>query len=456
MIKVHVGGSFSKLIDAPKHNFIAIAKILSYLDQGLFYSTKNRFISTKYLIDKEGNFPTGLVDRVVKYLIEDSIPYELVDSRIRPAAGTLGLIQRKDEPVAYMEQQQAVELCAADHEGRGICVMPTGVGKSRTLKDLILNLQVPTLVVPPSSNLKNQLYKYLKECYGSKYVGLYSKHSGCQKPITIANIDGLENGQKHHFKDTQCVIIDEFHHSAAATYRTINENLWSDIYYKFGFTATNYRNNPADQILLESVLSRELFTMTPIEAIQKGYIVPIQTFMYHIQNNGLEDTSNYSSCYKKFVVDNVERNRKIIEIGNRMIGQKVPTLILVKQIPHGRLLQECIPGAVFVNGQDENSSYNMDMVEKFNNLEVPCLIGTSVIGEGVDTKAAGAVILASGEKAESRICQNIGRVVRNYPNKHVGYVFDFWDHGSKYMTRHSEARKRIYENTFGGQVHLLH
>ena len=53
------------------------------------------------------------------------------------------------------------------------------------------------------------------------------------------------------------------------------------------------------------------------------------------------------------------------------------------------------------------------------------MIGTSVIGEGIDTKPAGAVILGNGEKAESKVMQNIGRVVRKYKDQKKGFVFDY-------------------------------
>jgi DNA repair protein RadD len=432
-----------------------IGMLLSYIDQGIFYSTRNYHAARKYLLTPAGSFPTGLLEKVIKHLQSESIPYETVDLRVKPASGNLGLATRVKEPAAYKEQHAAVDACLNDPEGRGIIVMPTGVGKTRVIKDLIQRLDTKLLVVPPSANLKRQIHDYLKDCFGARAVGYFDKADGCKKHITIGNIDGLESAKKHHFKGVGAVIIDEFHHSAAATYRIVNENLWDDVYYKFGFTATDYRNNPMDQILLESVLHRRLFMMTPVEAIQRGYIVPVQPLIYNVNNFELDDTQNYATCYKRFIVENEERNLKIVDIAKRMIGNKVPTLVLVKQVPHGRGLAEAIPGAVFVNGQDNDSQWNMEMVKAFNNLEVPCLVGTSVIGEGVDTKAAGCVILASGEKAKSRIMQNVGRVVRCFPNKNIGYVVDFFDRNSKIMEKHSQERYNIYMNEFGSRPHIF-
>ena len=230
---------------------------------------------------------------------------------------------------------------------------------------------------------------------------------------------------------------------------------WDKIYYKFGFTATNFRNNPDDQILLETVLSTELFTMTPIQAMQKKYIVPIQAIQQTIYNEDLQETGKYHDDYDLFMMGNLERNGHFIRFANKMKDMKIPTLLLVKRVEHGRYLQSMISDSVFINGQEEGSEFNASMVDEFNALKFPTLIGTSVVGEGVDTKAAGAVGLANGEKARSRIWQNIGRVVRNFPNKQVGFVFDTFDMRSKFMKRHSKERAKIYKNDFGREATVL-
>lgn len=449
MTRVIVGNSKSKIEDLPNQFRKPLAMLLSYLDQGIMYATKNAWAARKYLVDKEGYFPTGLLSRVEKFLVDYAVPYAKLDNRLKPKPANLGLTQRCEEPDAYIEQHFAVMKCATDSEGRGVVVMPTGVGKSRVIKDLILMMDLPTLVVPPSANLKKQTFIYFEECFGKGAVSYYSKNTGFSTPIVVANIDSLESGKAQHFENVGMVLIDEFHHSAAATYRDVNEKLWSNVYYKFGFTATNFRNDPADQILLESVLSKEIYSMTPVEAIEKGYIVPIKPFIYSVENLELEDSSNYQTCYNRFIVENEERNKLIAELATKMIMSRIPTLVLVKQVEHGRKLSEMIQYSVFINGQEEDSTYNMEMVKRFNELKVPCMIGTSVIGEGVDTKSAGCVILANGEKATSRVMQNIGRVVRNFPGKKVGYVFDFYDHGGKFVRNHSNKRFKLYREKFG-------
>jgi superfamily II DNA or RNA helicase len=54
----------------------------------------------------------------------------------------------------------------------GICEMPTGIGKTRTIKETLLRTQRPTLIITPSSNLRTQTYEYLAASFGTDDVGL--------------------------------------------------------------------------------------------------------------------------------------------------------------------------------------------------------------------------------------------------------------------------------------------
>jgi superfamily II DNA or RNA helicase len=138
-----------------------------------------------------------------------------------------------------------------------------------------------------------------------------------------------------------------------------------------------------------------------------------------------------------------------------MVQSNIPTLMLVEHVEHGRFLQASMKDSIFLNGQDESSAYNMQMIHKFNRKEIPCIIGTSVIGEGVDTKAAGAIFNLSGGKARSELLQKVGRVIRTYPGKKIGYYFDFIDNGQRNLFAHSKERMSIIEETYGTKVRVI-
>jgi len=218
-------------------------------------------------------------------------------------------------------------------------------------------------------------------------------------------------------------------------------------------------------------MANELYCMTPIEAMKKNYISKIKYYRETISDiEPLIDFNNYGpfgllpeeqeelwdkkksqykyhELYKLYISENEERNQKIITQANDLVASKMSTLILVKEIEHGKLLESEIQDCVFVNGQEE-SQFNYNAIEAFNEGHIRSLVGTSVIGEGVDTKGADAVILGNGEKAKTKIMQNIGRVVRLKKGKEFGLVYDYDDTGQKIIKKHSNARKNIVKKWF--------
>lgn len=471
MFIIKIGNSRSYLTPKlPRDIEWEILKNTCYKDESKYFRVKNWKLCIENLFNQEDySFPTGLTRRVCQILHKYGINYRIEDSRKIPQRGYRKFSTKIDEPTAYPDQVGAHRALTESPSGRGICVLPTGVGKTRVMKDVVQTLGMNTLIIEPGVNLKHQVCDYFAACFGDQNVDLYHKQ-GKLSPITVANLDALENASPERLAEFDCVIFDEYHHEACVTAREINERVISSIYHKYAFTATNFRNNKNEQVLLESVLANEVYSITPLEAIARNYILPIN---YHREDipDQLPDLGHcgpfppseaelqdmwerkkaslpYHKAYKQFISENERRNEAIIHQAQALKEERIPTLILVKEIAHGQALQNEISDALFVNGT-ETKEFNSDILNAFNREEVPILIGTSVIGEGIDTKPAGAVILGSGEKAESKIMQNIGRVVRRYPGQSRGLVYDYNDLGHSVAEKHSKARKRVVTKYFG-------
>jgi superfamily II DNA or RNA helicase len=76
--------------------------------------------------------------------------------------------------------------------------------------------------------------------------------------------------------------------------------------------------------------------------------------------------------------------------------------------------------------------------------EVKILIGTSLLGEGVDLPTTDALVYAKGEKAEVTLTQNMFRVATAVSGKKNAILVDFSDRHNKHLLRHSEERLRVY------------
>ena len=86
--------------------------------------------------------------------------------------------------------------------------------------------------------------------------------------------------------------------------------------------------------------------------------------------------------------------------------------------------------------------------------EVKVLIGTSILGEGVDIPTADALVYAKGEKAEVTLVQNSYRTCTAVEGKKNAIIVDFGDRHHRRLLQHSQERLKVYfdEPTFSVSV----
>lgn len=390
---------------------------------------------------KENSFPTGLLPRVEELFQKDGISYQIVDKRVKPQLNVHKFNTLKSfPPLRYYQKAAIKELHERD---RGVIVFPTAAGKTLTAAKMIQELGVNTIIVTPGKEITNLMYDTMLEYYGKGKVQKLS--ANCKqivnlKPIVIVNIQGLVKLPPDLFKNYHAVFIDEFHRSAADTYQECNESHLKNCYYKCGLTGTFFRNDNSD-LAMEGVLSEALYEYALKDAIADGFIMEPEFRITEFHN---PVKGSYQQQYKKGIVENDERNKLISAIVRKEAGKSI--LVLVQQVQHGERLKKLMPEATFIHGTEKDST-RVQILEDFRDEKIKVLIGTGVIGEGVDLPVAEVLIMAGGGKARSGIIQNIGRVLRKHPKKEQALIYDFTDEGSTYLNRHSLERSDIY-NTY--------
>lgn len=428
--------NFNKLLDSGRIR--STAEVERKLAQQLrVYSELKKKLYIK--LYSKGEFPTGLLPRVEDLLKDIEEPYKLLDKRIKPKLKTYKFVLKETfPPLRYYQKDGTKEL---DVNHRGIMVMPTGTGKTMCIAKQIWDLGVNTLVITPSKSITQNMVDTLTKHFGKGKVDkLTTKTKVIKKPINIINIQALVKINPSVFKDIDAVFIDEFHHSAADTYRMVNKDHLKNCYYRIGYTATNFRNDGSD-IALESVLSKVLYEYTIKQAILDGFLM--QPTFDIVQTN-VWDEKTYQETYKEAIVNNEERNQIIADIALTDYKDK-HVLILVRHVEHGENLLELFKGTDtrFIHGSEKDIDRNK-MLEDFRKGKFKRLIGTSVIGEGVDLPIADTLFMAGGGKAKSEIMQNIGRILRLCPGKEEAILVDFTDEGSRWLEEHSLIRDEIY------------
>lgn len=438
MVQIQLGNSKS-LLKAPFHLFSAIQEELSYEVEGAHFATQhNPYWDGKIkLLKKNGEFPTGLLSKVVRFCKMKELPYQIDDLRVKPATKREFVCTFPEPIVPRYYQNEAVGR--TDIYSRGVFVVGTGGGKTVTAAMVIDKFKQDTLFVTPDTDLRDQAFEDFAEWFGADAVGMDVKD---EHPIVVQNIQSLARRDKKFFKRFKMVVIDEFHHSAAKTYQKIN-HYCENAYYRYGFTGTFLRSDGAD-MEMHGVLSSVIFKKTTSELIEEGFLVrPYITVVRYETRPEYGRNCNYKTAYDHIVQD-AGFHQVSAEIANKKISEGKQTLIVVRRIEHGEALQEIIPQGIFVHGTMDKKE-RQRLKKAFINKEIPCLIATNIFGEGTDIPSIDVFINCRCEKTEIQTKQGIGRALRKADGKDKAEVYDFLIIGQKHLENHSVERIGSYK-----------
>lgn len=429
-MRVSIGNSMSQIVDMTPEHYQNLRRVLSYKVPGSYFSNDPTG-GIRYLITKRGEFATGLLERVKSWAEASKLLLQLTDLRKRPGVSP-NMIKATLGFKTYEVQDEAANACYTHH--RGIVQAPTGCGKSVMIALTVDRLKVPTLVVVPSLELKRQLTESLTATFGRKAVGELGK------PIAVMNIQSLD--PKAPLKGYPCVIIDEYHHSAAKSYLQLNKYAWNDVYYRFGFTATPYRSQDEEQALLESILSEVIYVVPYQTAVERGYIVPLEAYYVELPKTPVTGQT-WAQVYKELVVNNLPRNDVIQDILISLKDVRKSILCLVKEVAHGEKFEHLAP---YAHGENEATA---DLISTFNLGSRALIATTGVCGEGVDTKPCEYVILAGLGKSRPALMQAFGRCFRTYPGKTSGKIILFKDNSHKWTKAHFKEQRKVLLDEYG-------
>lgn len=224
--------------------------------------------------------------------------------------------------------------------------------------------------------------------------------------------------------------------SAAETYHQIN-SLGQSIYYRYGFTGTHFRSS-ADALAMEAVCSRRIYSLSVTRLIKEGHLAVPRVMFVHSRSRPTGG-SNFQSIYHAGIVENPDRNKQVIKLAKLLIDKGEPTIVLVRRRAHAQALGDALAdyGATVVRGGEDIRG----KLEGFAEGRYQCLVGTTVIGEGVDLPRARALVYASGGSASVALLQSYFRPLTAAAEKPVGRIYDFVDTHNRMLR--SQSRKRI-------------
>ncbi len=404
------------------------------------------------------SFPTGHLNIVKEVLKASGTQYQLIDKRRVPAKDLV--LEWNSIPFTPRYYQKEAINLALEH-GRGVIEAAVGTGKSLIMAHIVKELSAVSLIVVPSSGLSDQLYNDFKKWFGSDKVDIIDtkkvRANQVLKPIRIITVQSLASLQKtgelqNLIHDVNALFVDEIHHAGASSYTNLLNEL-NHIYYRFGFTGTFMRND-GKLLDLWGFLSTVLYRYTATQAIADGFLTPPKFLAYEL---GGKRSTKYPKEYSKNYCENPEMFQKVADICNSAQGKQV--LILVnRKDKGGKIFHEYLNALgihnAYISGDNAKEEIT-STIRAFNNKEVNILIGSSVIGEGIDVCSTDHLIMCQGGKSEIVMVQAIGRAIRLYLGKEVAYIHDFSFSETKFMNKHFKQRVEIYRRNFECEVEYV-
>ncbi|MFC4060891.1 DUF3427 domain-containing protein [Planomonospora corallina] len=345
----------------------------------------------------------------------------------------------------YPYQREILDELAAEREVHGrhrnLVVMATGTGKTvvagldyRRLREA---RQVDSLlfVAHREEILRQSLLTFRQvlrdETFGELFVGgsrpVHWRH-------VFASIQSLHANPLPHPEAFDMVIVDEFHHAEANTYRKLLSAVRPRVL--LGLTATPERTDGQDvKHWFDGRIAAELRLW---EALERGLLAPFQYFGVHdgvdLREIGWRrgqgyDTTQLSNVY----TGNDRRVAVVLETLHRKIGDVggMRAMGFCVGIEHARFMAERfaragIP-AVAVTSQsspEERSQALRDLRER----RINAIFTVDLFNEGVDVPEIDTVLFLRPTDSATVFLQQLGRGLRLADDKPCLTVLDFVGH----------------------------
>lgn len=312
---------------------------------------------------------------------------------------------------------------------RALVVSATGSGKTFLAAFDARNFDAKKLLyIVHKDIILNAAKETFKAVFRTKRS--YGFYTGAEQNIDSDFLFATNTMMSNHLNEFDShefdyIVIDEAHHAAADTYRSIMEHFKPS--FILGLTATPERMDNKDVFdLFEQNVPYELRLK---EAIENDLIVP---FHYY----GIRDEQlNYSTKQQLDAIikeisssDNVEFIAKEIE-KHRMPG-KLRILAFCASIAHAISMSEAFNeygyNATALTGTSnlgERIKAFTEVQDATNKLEIICCV--DILNEGIDIPSINMVLFLRPTESSTIFIQQLGRGLRKYEGKEYVTILDF-------------------------------
>jgi len=243
---------------------------------------------------KDLSFPTGLLSRLINFLIELKIVYSVVDNR--PVSSKSFDWQWVHSKVKELYDYQMDAVGEVERKKVGIVQAATGAGKTFIMCKFIQTLGRKTLVLVHKLDLLEQARNDIIDSLGIE-VGYIGNQNLDIKDVTVGTVQTIVKSLgykyvkfmddevdekvrlkeqdkeqiRHLLRTVNVVVIDECHHVRSETQQNImNAVMVAD--YRIGLSATPMRDQ-GDDLLIEGIFGDILCRVSATYLIERKYLI---------------------------------------------------------------------------------------------------------------------------------------------------------------------------------------
>lgn len=272
--------------------------------------------------------------------------------------------------------------------------------------------------------------------FGELFVGGHRPTIGAHvfaSVQSLSRIDQLQKWARDHF---DIIVVDEFHHADAQTYRRILD--WFEPAELLGLTATPERADGVD-VADEFFDGRAASELRLWDALEADLLVPFHYF--GISDNtdlrsvtfrrGHYDTEELTRLY----TSNDARTRIVL----RALTDTVVDVAAIRalgfcvSIDHAEYMARKFTEVGITSHaitSDTGNAERADLLRRFKAGEIRCLFTVDIFNEGVDIPEVDTVLMLRPTQSATIFLQQLGRGLRRAPDKAVLTVLDFVGHQS--------------------------
>lgn len=354
----------------------------------------------------------------------------------------------------YDYQQEALE--SALKARNGVLVAPCGSGKTQIGLAICAELGLNTLWLTHTHELLKQSMDRAKQYMNIPMGTITGGKVNAVTGITFATVQTMAKIDLTDYKDFwDMIIVDECHKCVGTpTQITMFWKVLSGLSarYKIGLTATPKRGDGMEKAMF-ALLGDKFYEITREQV--KSRTVPIAVVEPPIETGwepnldkvlNPDGTLNYVSLITD-CIENEARNALIASAINTAANDG-PTLVLSERVAHlEKLLKLCDYSKG--NLSSARKSDRKDLLKAVQDGKIRVLFATYAIAkEGLDIPCLQHLVIASPIKDEISVTQSAGRVMRAYPGKDVGYIWEFKDNMlmlSKWLQKRLSIYRRLNE-----------